>query len=88
MASGTVTITFLPLVIDLDANDDIIGERLAVDDIVGLATKEQIESAIKTMLQEGDFDTEVVDLVGNIAKIEVSEDAEIEGIQPDEEESK
>jgi hypothetical protein len=88
MASGTVTIYFNPLVIDLFENDDTIGERLAVDEVIGLATKEQIHSAIKTMLQEGDFDSEVVDLVGNIAKIEISDDASIEGIQPNEEESK
>jgi hypothetical protein len=91
MASGTVTIHFTPLVIDLEDYDELIGERLAGNDVVGLASKDEVIHAINDMLQEGDFDEDISNALANerlINKIEVSDDFSIEGIQPDEEESK
>jgi hypothetical protein len=91
MATGTVTIHFAPFIIHLEDFDELLGERLAGNEIIGLASKTEIIDAIKEMLQEGDFDSEITTALEAdklVNKIEISDDATIDGIQPEDEESK
>lgn len=83
MAKGTFTITMKPVTLELEHYDEVLGERLAGDDVVGPATNEQLIEAIKAEIEENEVLT--ADIVDNIKieKIELSDDAEVEGLEPD-----